>query len=50
MAYSLLAEVLDDGAEPAIFSNEFQSGFRANAFDGLEIIASEQDTQVNKLQ
>lgn len=47
--HSLFPQMRDDARQSAVFSNQLQRRFGPNAPDGLEVVAAEQDAQVDEL-
>ena len=46
---ALFAEVLDNLAEPAVLADELERGLGAHAADRLEVVAPEEQAQVDEL-
>jgi len=42
-------DVLDDAFEVGMLADELEGGAWADAFDGVEVIAAEEDTEVDEL-
>ena len=42
-------DVFDDAFEVIVLADELQSGAGADALDGIEVVAAEEDTEVNEL-
>jgi hypothetical protein len=42
-------DVFDDAFEVIVLTDELQSGAGADAFDGIEVVAAKEDTEVDEL-
>ena len=42
--------MLNDAFQVVMLANEFKSGGRADAFNGVEVVAAEKDAEIDELQ